>query len=400
VRVLVNAVNLRSAGTAVTGRELLAALSRAGGEHELLFVVPAGYGFEEVPTRPGAAVEAVRLPRLWPLWRLWFDFVGLARRARRFRADVVLAINNHAPVTGGVPKVVLCRSVFYRTAPGLGADDRPLRMALERWLFGFTVRSADLMVAQTRGVAEALERIWRVPRTRLRVIPNALNTAVREGAEDPGGERARLPPPYPEHAFVLLYPSRYYPYKNHRLLLDAAGILRQRDRRDVVFVTTVDPALAEARPFLERLRDEPAGDRVLNLGEVPQRELNAWYRRADALVFPSLAETFGNALLEGMAWGLPLLVADRPYAEDVCQDAALLFPPDDPAALADLCERLADEPGLRSEMSARSRSRSEAFPTWDEVAAGFLALAEGVAGRGHEARPAAPPGDPREGGQG
>ena len=138
----------------------------------------------------------------------------------------------------------------------------------------------------------------------------------------------------------------------------------------------MDPGLPEARPFLERMRAEDLSERVVNLGEIPQAELNRWYRRAGALVFPSLAETFGNALLEGMAHGLPLLVADRPYARDVCGEAALRFAPGDAKALADLSERVADDGGLREDLSARARERLDAFPTWDEVARRFVRLAE------------------------
>lgn len=249
-------------------------------------------------------------------------------------------------------------------------------MAVERWLFGFTVRSADVLVVQTRHVAENLARAWKVPHARLRIIPNALSSAVLAGAGAPEGDAAELPPRASPTAFTIVYPSRYYPYKNHMFLLETARVLRDRGRHDAVFVVTVDPRMAGADRVLARIRDEGLEEAVVNIGEVQQTELNRWYRRAGALVFPSLAETFGNALLEGMAHGLPLLVADRAYAHDVCGEAALFFPPDRPERLADLVERTVDDADLRADLSRRSRERLGDFPTWDEVARDFVRLAE------------------------
>ena len=280
MRILVNAINLRSAGTLLTGKELLRAFAHFESSHEFLFVVPAGYGYEELEVGRRAHLVPIRLPPWWPLWRLWFDFVGLARLARSFRADALIALTNHAPARLGIPKIVLCRSVFYRTAAGLGPSDRCLRYALERWLFGFTARSADLLLAQTPHMAESLARAWGVPKERLRVIPNALSSEVLSAArqDPPAMAPVQLPEGVLGDAFVLLYPSRHYPYKNHALLLDAAQTLAQRGRDDIVFVTTVDPTLREARSFLRRLESDSLQRGIVNLGEVPQSELNRWYR--------------------------------------------------------------------------------------------------------------------------
>ena len=42
---------------------------------------------------------------------------------------------------------------------------------------------------------------------------------------------------------------------------------------------------------------------------------------------PSLVETVGLPLLEAMSLNVPVLAADRPYAHDICEDAAVYFDP-------------------------------------------------------------------------
>jgi glycosyltransferase involved in cell wall biosynthesis len=67
-------------------------------------------------------------------------------------------------------------------------------------------------------------------------------------------------------------------------------------------------------------------------------------RRAHFFVLPSLWENAPHVLLEAMACGLPVVATDvGGVAEIVGEDAGVLVPPGDPAALAEaiavMCER-------------------------------------------------------------
>lgn len=66
---------------------------------------------------------------------------------------------------------------------------------------------------------------------------------------------------------------------------------------------------------------------VHGLGFLKPDALAAAYTAADVLVQPSLVETVGLTMNEAMSLGTPVLCADRPYAHDLCRDAALYFDP-------------------------------------------------------------------------
>lgn len=76
---------------------------------------------------------------------------------------------------------------------------------------------------------------------------------------------------------------------------------------------------------------------------------------ADVMVSPSRVEGLPLAVLEGMAWGLPIVATDIPGHRDLISgsETGLLVPPDTPAALADAVRAtLADWPAA----AARGRA--------------------------------------------
>ena len=96
----------------------------------------------------------------------------------------------------------------------------------------------------------------------------------------------------------------------------------------------------------------------------PLDERISLYRRASALVFPSLYEGFGLPPIEAMACGCPVAASRAGSLPEVVGDAAVLFDPHDPAAIAGgILEALA----RADELSALGPGRAATF-TWDATA--------------------------------
>ncbi|MCC2308739.1 glycosyltransferase family 4 protein [Cellulomonas chengniuliangii] len=126
----------------------------------------------------------------------------------------------------------------------------------------------------------------------------------------------------PREPFVF-YPARGWPHKNHARLIEAVALMRERDPRLRLVLTG---------GALDSLGATP--DWVDVRGLVPLVELRELYRSASALVFPSLYEGFGLPPLEAMASGCPVAVSTAGSLPEICGDAAVLFDPEDPAAIA------------------------------------------------------------------
>ena len=76
-------------------------------------------------------------------------------------------------------------------------------------------------------------------------------------------------------------------------------------------------------------------DGVESRGHVAPDEVVALLQRASALVFPSLYEGFGLPPLEAMACGCPVACSNAAALPETVGDAARLFDPNDPRAIAD-----------------------------------------------------------------
>jgi glycosyltransferase involved in cell wall biosynthesis len=111
---------------------------------------------------------------------------------------------------------------------------------------------------------------------------------------------------------------------------------------------------------------------------VDDDRLLALYQKADALLLPVTQSTANNALLEGIACGLPVVSTILPSIEAYVPDgAALLVEGNDPGELAWAVLRLRDDPGLAREMGRRARERAEEL-AWERIAPRYAGVYEAL----------------------
>ena len=93
-----------------------------------------------------------------------------------------------------------------------------------------------------------------------------------------------------------------------------------------------------------------------------QTNIPEWLTAADIVLVPSHAEPLGNATLEAMAHGRPVIGGDVGGIPEMIihNETGLLVPPKTPAALADALSQLLGNAAIRERMGIAARHECEA----------------------------------------
>ena len=164
--------------------------------------------------------------------------------------------------------------------------------------------------------------------------------------------------------------------KGHEALLAAlASIPHTYWRLTCAGSLTRDPAtVGQVRAAIARRGWQ---DRVTLAGDLDDEALEVCYARADLFVLATRRETYGMAVAEALAFGLPVVATWTGAIPDlVGEDAGLLVPVDDEAALADALTRAIGDADLRASLTEGARRRRNRLPTWDEAVDRMAAVLE------------------------
>jgi glycosyltransferase involved in cell wall biosynthesis len=159
------------------------------------------------------------------------------------------------------------------------------------------------------------------------------------------------------------------PRKNVDTLIEAF-VAARLDGVELVLIGKLKPA---HRAFVDGVLAKvgnPASVRLL--GFVPDEDLPAILGGALMHPYTSSYEGFGNAPLDAMACGCPVIATGQTSIAEVVGDAAERVPARDVAALSAAIRRMANDSALRRERTAAGLARAARF-TWRETALGSIA---------------------------
>jgi glycosyltransferase-like protein len=185
--------------------------------------------------------------------------------------------------------------------------------------------------------------------------------------------------------FLVLTVGGIEPRKGTDHLFRALSHLRRRWDRPPVLAIIGGHSFQDHTPYRDRViasmadLDLQFGRDVTLLGTVPDDEMPAWYRAADAFAFPSVNEGFGLAVLEAMAAGLPVVVTRLPVFAEYLRFGvdALAVAPGDDEGLADALDTVAHDDGVREKLR-QSGPEVAARYSWDTTALQHIAIYEAL----------------------
>lgn len=346
-----------------------------------------------LPVRVGSL-----LPQIGPMpsrARAPFHISDIPRAVRRGNYDIVHLHNPwpslemmrvaRACLTADVPYVVSTHGFVEIANPGLfrklnAAEriawdilvDRPVRFVVRHAKRIFALSPADIPIVKRFGF----------PEPHIDIIPNGVDIPPlrSEPFPDEGKVYSKYGLSFPRdlNSIACFFLANHSPNKGLHVLLEAFTMLTRPydliiggDKRDFI---DYDAYMRRCAPH----------QRIVFTGFLTPHELTAMFRYADLFVFPSLADTFPNVVLEAMAHGVPVVateVGGIPYQLD--GGCGVLIQPGDANAIAAAVDSLADDHEKISEMGRRARSRVQRHFSWTGAAAEAYRAYSSLVKEGH-----------------
>jgi glycosyltransferase involved in cell wall biosynthesis len=178
----------------------------------------------------------------------------------------------------------------------------------------------------------------------------------------------------------LLCVGTLNPIKGHEILMTALSAVPSRNwHLTCAGSLTRHPATAER--VGAAIHTLGLDDRVTLAGELDTATLDEHYDRADVFVLATLQETYGMAVAEALARGLPVVsTTTGAIAGLVGVEAGLLVPPGNIEALAGALARIIDDAQLRAQFTQGARRVRDRLPDWEHACDGMAAALDRLDG--------------------
>jgi len=241
-----------------------------------------------------------------------------------------------------------------------------LMKVYNRSLGSLSLRRADKIIAVTRLEADFLVKVAGADPNKITVIPEGVDLDLFKPKIDES-----------EPGNVILFVGRIAQEKGLMYLIKAIPRVTKVFPSISVLIVGDDQGIQEN---LMKAAENLGVEKIVHfLGPKFGYELARTYRKARVFVLPSLYETFGLAILEAMASGLPIVTTRTGGIPELVEDGSngMLVSPRNHEALAEAIIKLLSDPDLSLDISKRNPVKAKRY-SWESVAERIEGIYKGL----------------------
>jgi len=374
ITIVVNAISVKEGGSLVVLRELVLRMVAMQPGWNWKIIVHNKIR-ERLPEHPSLDYRSFPLidKHSWLVY-FWYQLL-LPRLLKELNASLLFSITNYLP-----RRKLGCRTLLLVQHAGHFSDvfNRLIREKLNiigkiawwlkcRWVKQ-SVTLADRVTVQTRTLAQRIISETQCNTEHVRVIAH--------GCGQVNTQSMTITPPDLEVPWRIGYITKAGIQKNFAVLIQAVERLKNKGYTLRLVLTLASEGKAN-REVMALSRQHGITELIENHGEVQPGTIEKIYQSLHIFVFPSLCESFGFPMVEAMAHGLPLLIADIDSNIEVAGNGGTPFPADGPEELACELEKLIINPGQFRLCAGESLKRSHDYQ-WHYAARNTLSLMEEI----------------------
>lgn len=297
----------------------------------------------------------------WALRALW-EMLRLPGLIRKFSADRVLNVSGAITPFLKTPQVSLAMNPWCYIKEARSGALQEIKAFIQRRGHRYAFRNAEHMIY----ISAHLRDLYRKANQDI-LDREATSTIAYVGLDTELFEAANEMIELERTPNAILCVSALAPWKGAETLVEAVHILRQREIPAVLDLVGPwpDPAYRENVETL--IRQYGLQDAVRIHGKVAVRELYRHNATHQVYCLMSSSESFGIPAAEAMAFGTPVVSADSCAISEVCENAGLFGPVNDPAWTAQALQSLLTDSSAWKQLSETARNKASKLD-WEQCA--------------------------------
>lgn len=300
----------------------------------------------------------------FPYW----EQVLLPRAARKYHCDILHCTSNTAPLFSKVPLMITLHDIIYLEKVMLfgkqGTWYQKIGNLYRRWVVPVVVRKSRTVITVSDFERDRISRFFGLGSGKLASVYNGVSRHFRRVLDQQELDRIREAYHLPERFIFFL--GNTDPKKNTRGVLKAFAGYRESSGDDIKLVMPDYPEDA-LLSMLKELGCPGLRKHILLTGYIVNTDLPGIISQSQIFLYPSLRESFGIPILEGMACGIPVITSKTTSMPEIAGDAALLVDPDNTEEISGAIYALLTYESLYRELSRKGPERAAQF-SWENMA--------------------------------
>lgn len=266
-------------------------------------------------------IKVLKYPWVKKSWlhRLFFDNFVAAKLVKKNKIDEIISLQNiiiHGPN--------VYQTLYLHQSLPFAEKRYKLSENFKFWIYQNlisemifrSIKQVDKVIVQTYWMKEACIKKTGVLPGKFEVVQPEISVIVKRQYKQESEDKV-----------LFFYPAGALPYKNHKIIIEAAKQLKQAriDNYRIVFTLKGDE-----NSKIKKLYDEV---RTKNLpfdfiGQISREGVMDYYSKS-ILIFPSYIESFGLPLLEAKMHGTPILASNCSFSHEILDgyESACFFDP-------------------------------------------------------------------------
>lgn len=305
----------------------------------------------------------------YPIWEQF----ALPKAVRAEKCDLLHCTGNTGPLRIRSPLILTLHDIIYLEKISIlkkgGTWYQKFGNMYRRWIVPPVAKKAQKVVTVSHFEKKRIKNFFGSGKN-LVTVYNGVGEHFKKITDKVILENAKIKYNLPDH--FLFFLGNTDPKKNTVNVLKAFAGLNQKSSIHYTLVM-LDFEENALQNVLEQIGYPQIRKDIHLTGYVPNTELPAIINQCTVFLYPSLRESFGIPILEGMACGVPVITSNTSSMPEIAADAALLVDPQNHYEIMEAILRVTEDKDFAHQLIHKGLNRAADF-TWKKMATGYLQL--------------------------